>query len=164
MSGPALRLQPGGFVLYMTMPSKLADFAAAQDPVYATVLRELAAGRKESHWIWFIFPQMAGLGFSAMSERFGIASLDEARSYLRHPVLGARLRECTRLLLAGTGRDIRAILGSPDDLKLRSSMTLFAQADPAEPLFQAALERFFGGEQDALTLDLLKKRSPPQRP
>lgn len=148
----------------MTTDAKLAEFAAAQDEVYDAVLRELAAGRKESHWIWFIFPQMAGLGFSAMSERFGLASLDEARSYLRHPVLGARLRECTRLLLAGTGRDIRAILGSPDDLKFRSSMTLFAQADPAEPLFQAALERFFGGEPDALTLELLKKRSPPRRP
>ena len=164
MSGPALRLQPGGFVLSMTMDSKLADFAAAQDPVYDAVLRELAAGRKESHWTWFIFPQMAGLGFSAMSERFGIASLDEARSYLKHPVLGARLRECVRLMLAQPSRDVRAILGSPDDLKFRSSMTLFAQADPAEPLFQAALERFFGGEPDALTLELLKKRSPPRRP
>lgn len=146
------------------MESRLAEFAAAQDEVYDDVLRELAAGRKESHWIWFIFPQLAGLGRSAMSERFGIASLDEARSYLKHPVLGPRLRECTRLLLTGTDRDIRAILGSPDDLKFRSSMTLFARADQAEPLFKAALERFFGGEQDALTLELLKRRSPPRRP
>lgn len=155
MSGPALRLQPGGFVLYMTLESKLAGFAAAQDEVYADVLRELAAGRKESHWIWFIFPQLAGLGRSAMSRRFGLASKAEARAYLKHPMLGARLRECTRLLLALPSRDLRAILGSPDDLKFRSSMTLFAEAAPEEPLFKEALARFCAGDRDSLTLELL---------
>ncbi|MCR4296148.1 MAG: DUF1810 domain-containing protein [Elusimicrobia bacterium] len=137
------------------MASKLAEFAAAQDEVYADVLRELAAGRKESHWIWFIFPQLTGLGHSSMSERFGLASKAEARTYLEHPVLGARLRECTRLLLALPSRDLRAILGSPDDLKFRSSMTLFAEAAPEEPLFAAALEKYCEGERDPLTLELL---------
>lgn len=124
----------------MTMPSKLADFAA---------------GRKESHWIWFIFPQLAGLGRSATSARFGLASLDEARSYLKHPALGPRLRECVRLMLALPSRDLRAILGSPDDLKFRSSMTLFAEAAPEEPLFADALDEFCAGERDALTMALL---------
>lgn len=146
------------------MGSKLAEFVAAQDAVYDGVLRELSAGRKETHWIWFIFPQMAGLGFSAMSRKFALASKAEARSYLKHPVLGPRLRECTGFMLASPARDIRSILGPPDDLKFRSSMTLFAEAAPEEPAFGAALEKFFDGERDALTLELLKKQSPPRRP
>jgi len=136
----------------MTTDAKLAEFVEAQNAVYADVLRELAAGRKEMHWIWFIFPQIAGLGFSDMSRRFGIASRAEGQSYLRHDVLGPRLRECTELMLASPHRDIFAILGSPDDLKFRSSMTLFASAAPEESIFEAALEKFFGGKQDPLTI------------
>ena len=135
---------------------RFAEFVAAQDAVYDEVRRELAAGRKETHWIWFIFPQLAGLGRSSMSKRFGLASQDEARSYLNHAVLGPRLRECTRLMLASPDRSIATILGPPDDLKFRSSMTLFAAAAPEEAIFQAALDRFFGGEPDPLTLGLLR--------
>jgi uncharacterized protein (DUF1810 family) len=139
----------------MTTEAKFAEFVTAQDAVYDEVLRELTAGLKETHWIWFIFPQLAGLGHSAMSTKFGLASKAEAGSYLKHGVLGPRLRECTRLLLALPARDIGSILGPPDDLKFRSSMTLFAAAAPEERLFKAALETFFGGEPDALTLRLL---------
>jgi uncharacterized protein (DUF1810 family) len=141
----------------MRTEAKFTEFAAAQDAVYDEVRRELAAGRKESHWIWFIFPQMAGLGLSPMSQKFGIASKAEARRYLEHSVLGQRLRECTELLLGFQGRSIGSILGYPDDLKFRSSMTLFAAAAPEEPLFKAALEKFFGGEHDALTINLIKQ-------
>ena len=148
----------------MTTETRLAEFVAAQDPVYDDVLRELAGGRKETHWIWFIFPQIAGLGFSAMSRRFGIASKAEARSYLKHAVLGPRLRECTGLLLALPIRDISSVLGYPDDLKFRSSMTLFAAAAPEESIFQAALQKFFGGNPDAATLSLLgQDENPPNR-
>jgi len=139
----------------MKTEAKLAEFVKVQDAVYDEVRRELAAGRKETHWIWFIFPQMAGLGSSEMSRKFGIASKAEARSYLEHSVLGPRLRECTQLILALPGRDIGSILGYPDDLKFRSSMTLFAAAGPEEPIFKAALDRFFGGEHDPLTVRLL---------
>jgi len=132
----------------MTTESKLAEFFAAQNRVYDQVLRELAAGRKETHWIWFIFPQITGLGSSGMSQRFGIASLAEAQTYLQHDVLGSRLRECTALMLAAPHRDIRSILGDPDDLKFRSSMTLFAAAAPEEAIFESALVKFFGGKPD----------------
>ncbi len=141
----------------MTTEAKLAEFVAAQEEVYDKVRRELAAGRKETHWIWFIFPQMIGLGFSSMSRKFGIASKAEARSYLMHDILGPRLRECTQLLLALPGRNIDSVLGYPDDLKFRSSMTLFAEAAPGEAIFQAALEKFFGGEPDDRTIILLRK-------
>jgi uncharacterized protein (DUF1810 family) len=134
---------------------KLAQFVAAQKGVYDQVVQELAGGRKRSHWIWFIFPQMAGLGFSQMARKFGIASGEEAIGYLKHGVLGPRLRECTRLMLAAPHRDIRSIMGYPDDLKFRSSMTLFAAAAPEEPLFSEALEKFFDGEPDLKTLELL---------
>ncbi len=107
--------------------------------------------------MWFIFPQMAGLGRSAMSRKFGIASKAEARSYLEHGVLGPRLRECTELMIALPGRDVGAILGFPDDMKFRSCMTLFAAAAPEEAIFAAALEKFFGGEPDGLTLGLLRE-------
>jgi uncharacterized protein (DUF1810 family) len=136
--------------------TRLAEFAAAQDPVYDRVRRELAAGRKETHWIWFIFPQLAALGRSATSKRFGLASKAEAREYFEHPVLGARLKECVGLLLAAPRGEIEAIMGFPDDLKFRSSMTLFAEAAPEEPVFAQALQKFFGGEKDPLTLRLLK--------
>ena len=134
---------------------KLGEFVLAQDAVYPNVLSELAVGRKKTHWIWFIFPQMAGLGFSQMSQTFGIASRAEARSYLEHSVLGPRLRECIRLMLAVPNRSIRSILGSPDDLKFRSSMTLFSAAAPNDSLFEEALGKFFGGDRDPLTIRLL---------
>jgi uncharacterized protein (DUF1810 family) len=136
--------------------AKLAEFVAAQNAVYDSVRCELKAGRKETHWIWFIFPQMAGLGSSFMSQKFGIASKAEAERYLAHAVLGPRLRECTQWMLSAPGRDIASILGHPDDLKFRSSMTLFAAAAPKEPLFEAALEKFFGGERDPITTRLLQ--------
>lgn len=145
----------------MSTAARLADFVAAQDAVYDQVRRELSAGRKTSHWMWFIFPQLAGLGLSPMAQRFAIASLDETHSYLANPVLGPRLRECTQLMLAVPHADAHAILGSPDDLKFRSSMTLFALAAPQEPLFSEALARFFGGQQDPLTLELLAKQQRP---
>ena len=130
----------------------LQRFIAAQAPVFDAVLAELEAGRKRSHWMWFVFPQVAGLGFSAMAQRYAIRSLDEARAYLAHPVLGERLRRCTGLVLAVEGRGITAILGSPDDVKFRSSMTLFGRAAPDDALYRAALDRCFGGIPDPETL------------
>ena len=140
----------------MPVRSKLADFEAAQDVVYDQVLSELKSGRKRSHWIWFIFPQMTGLGFSPMSLRFGIASKAEAKEYLNHPVLGPRLRECTQVLLDLPSRNISDILGYPDDLKFRSCMTLFSAAAPGETIFEDALKKFFAGEHDAATINLLR--------
>jgi uncharacterized protein (DUF1810 family) len=131
------------------------DFVAAQDRVYDAVCRELTAGEKRTHWMWFVFPQLAGLGSSAMAQKFAIRSLDEARLYLAHPVLGERLRECTRLVLAVPDRGVDDIFGYPDNLKFHSSMTLFAAAAPGEPLFAEALDRFFGGQPDEQTLKLL---------
>ena len=138
------------------MPHDLQRFLEAQDSVYETVLDELRRGRKTSHWIWFIFPQVAGLGRSAMSERFAIASLDEARAYLAEPVLGARLRECARLVLAIQGRDAEAIFGSIDAVKVRSSMTLFHRAAPEDPVFRQVLDRYFGSVADDATDAQLK--------
>lgn len=140
----------------MTDPFDLDRFVRAQDPVYRDVLGELARGRKQSHWMWFVFPQIAGLGFSAMSQRYAIGSRAEARAYLAHPVLGARLIECTGLVLAVQGRSINAILGAPDDAKFRSSMTLFGAVSD-QPIFGAALARYFAGERDAATLEILAK-------
>jgi uncharacterized protein (DUF1810 family) len=137
------------------MTYDLERFVAVQDRVYADVIRELRRGRKESHWMWFVFPQVAGLGYSAMSQRYAIASLDEARAYLAHPVLGARLRECAALLLASGGRTAEQVFGSIDAMKLRSSMTLFGRAAPDEPLFAQVLDRFFDGTADAATDALL---------
>jgi uncharacterized protein (DUF1810 family) len=139
----------------MSDPYDLQRFVDAQDRVYAQVVAELRAGRKTTHWMWFVFPQLAGLGSSPMAQQFAINSLDEARAYLDHPVLGARLRECTQLVLDVKGRDIDDILGYPDDLKFRSSMTLFAALDGAPPVFDAALLQYFAGTPDARTLDLL---------
>jgi uncharacterized protein (DUF1810 family) len=143
--------------IVMTQKAKFREFIAAQDAVYDCVRAELVAGRKETHWIWFIFPQLAGLGFSSISEKFSIASLDEARAYLDHPVLGQRLRECTELVLAVPERSIRHIFGDPDDTKFRSCMTLFAMAAPEEPLFIMALDKYFCGGRDPLTLRLLQQ-------
>jgi uncharacterized protein (DUF1810 family) len=139
----------------------LARFLDAQTPVYEQVLDELRAGRKRSHWIWFIFPQIAGLGHSAMSERYAIASLDEAQAYMAHPVLGARLRECSESVLAVQDRSIHEIFGSPDDMKFHSCMTLFNRAAPAETVFARCLKKYFEGEVDAQTLRLLDAGSSP---
>lgn len=136
-------------------PFDLNRFVDAQEPVYGDVIAELRAGRKRSHWMWFVFPQLRGLGGSAMAARFGIASLDEADAYLRHELLGPRLRECSRLVAAVQGRSIGQILGSPDDLKLRSSMTLFAHATEDNADFVAVLDKYYDGRQDRLTLERL---------
>jgi uncharacterized protein (DUF1810 family) len=132
----------------------LQRFVAAQEGVMDSVREELRAGRKRSHWMWFVFPQLRGLGTSAMAQRYGIASLEEARAYLAHPVLGPRLRECCELMLAVTGRSAHEILGSPDDLKFRSCVTLFSLAAPDEPLFRRCLDRFHEGAPDNRTLAL----------
>jgi uncharacterized protein (DUF1810 family) len=136
----------------MDDPYNLQRFVDAQNPVFAQVCSELRAGQKTSHWMWFIFPQIAGLGSSSLARKYAISSLDEAKAYLNHPVLGSRIRECTRLVLPLNGRTIGEVFGTPDDLKFRSSITLFAHAEPAEQLFQAALGKYFGGQEDPLTL------------
>jgi uncharacterized protein (DUF1810 family) len=136
----------------MADPHNLDRFLAAQAPVIDAVLDELRAGRKRTHWMWFVFPQLRGLGTSSMAELFGIASLDEARAYLAHPVLGRRLRECCALMLQVPDRSAHEILGSPDDLKFRSCLTLFSLADPQEALFRQGLDRFYDGHEDPGTL------------
>lgn len=138
----------------MTDPFDLERFVRAQDPVFRAVQGELARGRKQSHWMWFVFPQIAGLGLSAMSQRYAIGSRAEARAYLAHPILARRLIECTRLVLAVEGRTINAILGAPDDAKFRSSMTLFGAVSD-EPVFGEALARYFAAEPDGATLEIL---------
>lgn len=132
---------------------RLDRFVEAQDEggTYERALAELRAGRKASHWMWFVFPQLAGLGHSPMSQRYAIASLEEAQAYLAHPVLGPRLRECAEALLAVEGRSAEQILGGIDAIKLRSSMTLFARANPEEPAFRQVLVRYYGGEADPET-------------
>jgi uncharacterized protein (DUF1810 family) len=125
--------------------------------MYAQVCAELSAGQKSSHWMWFIFPQMRGLGRSRTAESFGMLSLEEANAYSAHPVLGTRIRECCRRLLAITSNDASAVFGFPDDLKLRSSMTLFSRAVPEEAVFQQVLEKFFNGTEDAATLNLIRE-------
>jgi len=137
------------------MPDELERFVAAQDEVYEDVLEELRRGRKTSHWIWFIFPQLAGLGSSPMSQRYAIASLDEARAYLAHDLLGARLRECASILMALERRTAEDVFGPLDAMKVRSSMTLFHLAAPADPLFFGVLDRFYGGQLDSATERLL---------
>jgi uncharacterized protein (DUF1810 family) len=136
-------------------PFELRRFVDAQDPVYGGVLTELRAGRKRSHWIWFIFPQLRGLGRSATAQRYGISGIDEARAYLAHPVLGPRLRECTRLVAAIAGRSVDEIFGWPDNLKVCSSMTLFAHATDDDTDFRTVLDTCYGGVEDTATVDLL---------
>jgi len=143
-----------------TDPYNLDRFVRAQNPVYEEVLAELKNGAKVSHWMWFIFPQIKGLGRSPTSIEFAISSREEARAYLHHPLLGPRLKECTRLVLRAEGRSIEQIFGSPDNMKFRSSMTLFAQIaldddSPAADIFTKALQKYFRGQPDQLTLDLL---------
>jgi uncharacterized protein (DUF1810 family) len=135
----------------------LDRFVRAQEPVVAAVRRELAAGRKATHWMWFVFPQLRGLGHSETARHYGIASLAEARAYLDHPVLGPRLVECVSLILAVEGRSARQIFGSPDDLKFRSSMTLFSMARPEQTIFAAAIARYFDLIPDPLTQSLLRE-------
>jgi uncharacterized protein (DUF1810 family) len=137
------------------MSDDLARFVEAQRPVMDDVRAELAAGRKRTHWMWFVFPQLRGLGHSAMARHYGIASRDEAVAYLAHPVLGARLRECVELVLAVQGRTAHEIFGSPDDLKLRSCLTLFREVDGADGVFGRALARYYDGQSDPMTLQLL---------
>jgi len=138
----------------MDDPYNLQRFLDAQERVYGTVLDELRAGHKRSHWMWFIFPQIHGLGHSVMAQRYEISSLDEARAYLAHPILGARLRECSRIVAGASGRTVEEIFGYPDDMKFRSSMTLFAQASPGE-VFDECLRIHFDGQPDPLTLSRL---------
>jgi uncharacterized protein (DUF1810 family) len=135
---------------------RLQRFVDAQSEVFEEVLAQLRAGRKTGHWIWFIFPQVRGLGRSATAREFAIISRDEAAAYASHPILGPRLRECTRLVNSIENRGISQILGTPDDLKFRSSMTLFAKVCPDDPIFTNAIAKYYGGEFDALTLDLLR--------
>lgn len=141
-------------------PFDLQRFVAAQEPVFAAALSELRAGRKRGHWMWFIFPQMRGLGRSATAEHYGIASNGEAAAYLAYPVLGARLRAATEAVLAYRGDSAHAIFGSPDDMKFRSSMTLFARTDPEGP-YRAALDLFFDGEEDQATIGLMGRAVDP---
>ena len=134
----------------------LQRFVDAQAGVFEGACAELRRGRKTGHWMWFIFPQLRGLGFSSMAEYYGITSLAEAKWYLEHPLLGERLIECSRIVTLIEGRSLREIFGSPDDMKFKSSMTLFARAAPENPIFIAAIDKFCGGQFDSLTLDLLR--------
>ena len=139
------------------MQFDLDRFIIAQEGIYADALAELRSGRKRTHWMWFIFPQIDGLAMSATSRHFAIRSLAEARAYLDHPILGPRLIECCKTLLALEGRSAAEIFGYPDDLKLRSSMTLFSIADPAVAVFQSVLDKYFNGIPDERTIDIVNK-------
>ena len=136
-------------------PYNLERFASAQQAIYPQVVSELRAGYKTSHWMWFVFPQIRGLGRSPISLEYAISSRQEAAAYLQHPILGPRLKECTQLVLDVENRSAEDIFGSPDDLKFRSSMTLFAQVSPDDDIFARALQQYFHGVQDQLTLDRL---------
>ncbi len=140
----------------MTDPFDLDRFVAAQDPLIDQVRDELRRGAKRSHWMWFVFPQLRGLGHSPMAQRYALASRDEASRYLDHPILGPRLLDCTTLVLAVPDRSANRIFGSPDDLKFCSSLTLFAEAAPDRRVFRDAIDRFFAGRPDQRTLDLLR--------
>jgi uncharacterized protein (DUF1810 family) len=136
-------------------PFDLARFVDAQSRCYADVVAELQAGRKRTHWMWFVFPQMRGLGRSETASRYGLSGAAEAAAYAAHPLLGSRLRECVALVLAADSPSAHEMFGSPDDLKLHSSLTLFAEVVPDEPLFGAVLDRYFAGARDERTLELL---------
>ena len=142
----------------MDDPHHLQRFVEAQERIYSQALAEIRRGRKQSHWMWFVFPQFAGLGSSPTSQQYAIASLDEARAYLAHPVLGRRLIECAAAVLAVEGRWAHDIFGSPDDMKLRSSATLFASISPAGSVFHRVLDKYFGGLPDARTMSLIGAR------
>ena len=136
-------------------PFRLSRFVDAQAGAYEVALAELRRGRKASHWMWFVFPQVAGLGLSPTSRFYAIGTLEEARAYLAHPLLGPRLRACVAAVLGHPDRSAREIFGSPDDMKFRSCLTLFAQAGPQEGMFTEALQAFFSGEPDPLTIERL---------
>jgi len=135
----------------------LHRFVSAQEGMYAQALAEIKSGQKRSHWMWYIFPQVDGLGFSAMSKRYAIKSLEEARQYLQHPILGGRLVECVQALLGVEGRSAAEIFGYPDDLKLKSCMTLFMQVAKPGSAFEVVLQKYFRGKQDEQTLKILEK-------
>lgn len=136
-------------------PFNLARFLQAQEPIYSQALAELKRGRKSSHWMWFIFPQVEGLGLSPTSTKYAVKGIEEAEAYLEHSTLSARLEECCKAVLAVQGRTAHEIFGSPDDMKLRSSMTLFAAVSPEGSIFERVLAKFFDGERDEKTLELL---------
>ncbi|MHB8476551.1 MAG: DUF1810 domain-containing protein [Steroidobacteraceae bacterium] len=146
----------------MTSPDRhnLQRFLDAQRPIYPQVLGELRAGRKETHWMWFIFPQLEGLGISPTAQKYAIASLDEAKAYLDQPTLGPRLRECTRLVMTHEGRSVEDIFGYPDHLKFHSSMTLFAHATTEDHDFTEALRKYFRSDFDSKTMQRLSPRNP----
>lgn len=148
----------------MDDPYNLDRFVRAQEDDYAQALSELARGRKRTHWMWYVFPQIGGLGSSPTSREYSIKTLEEARAYLEHPVLGPRLAECCETLLRIAGRSATEIFGFPDDLKLRSSATLFARVSPRGSVFERVLERYFDGEPDAATLRLLGVAVPEGAP
>ena len=139
-------------------PFDLSRFVQAQEETYAQALRELRLGRKQGHWMWWIFPQLDGLGFSSMTKRYSIKSEEEARAYLTHPTLGPRLIECGEAILSVEGKSAREILGSPDDLKLKSCATLFSHVSRPGSVFRRILDKFYSGESDAATIRLL---APP---
>lgn len=135
----------------------LERFVAAQQADYDRALGELRRGRKQSHWMWYVFPQVQGLGSSFMSRKYALSGLEEARTYLAHPILGGRLLECCQAVLEADSNNPREIFGSPDDLKFRSCLTLFALADPSVTIFGKLLERFYGGKKDPRTLEILRR-------
>lgn len=135
----------------------LQRFVEAQEPVYDDIRSELTAGGKTSHWMWFVFPQLQGLGRSAMAIKYEIASIQEAQAYWQHPILGVRLKECVELVLAVKGKTAFQIFGTPDDLKFRSSMTLFFKAVPDKQLFKLAVTKYFDGRDDSRTIELLAR-------
>jgi len=143
-------------------PFDLARFLAAQDPIYADALNEVREGHRQSHWMWFVFPQAIGLGTSPMARHYAIRSVAEARAYLAHPTLGHRLRECAESLLRISGKSASEIFGYPDDHKLWSSVTLFASISEKDPVFKEVLERYFGGKPDPLTLRFLERDAAPE--
>jgi uncharacterized protein (DUF1810 family) len=138
----------------------LERFVTAQKSVYSTVIEELESGRKISHWMWFIFPQIEGLGRTQMAKLYAIKSLDEAKAYVSHPLLGKRLQECINLVLDIDGKSANAVFGYPDDLKFKSSMTLFLVAVPHIDLFQRAINKYYDGQRDQVTIQILNDSSP----
>ena len=143
--------------LFMSISYNLERFHRAQESSYPTALAEIRAGRKSSHWMWYIFPQLEGLGFSSAAQYYGIRGLEEAKAYMAHPVLGSRLKEISEALLGLDTCDPSAVMGYPDDLKLRSCMTLFELAAPEQPVFGRVLEKYYAGRRDGRTLELIKR-------
>ena len=148
----------------MNDPFDLQRFVVAQERIHEQALAEIRAGLKRSHWMWFVFPQLAGLAFSPMSQQYAIQNIEEARAYLLHPILGPRLLACAEAALAVQGRSARQIFGSPDDLKLRSCATLFASVSPPDSVFHRLLDKYYDGQSDDRTLGLLNARGAPDRP